>query len=160
MESVVITMTDTDAKASGLELVGWREWVALPELGVSSLKCKVDTGARTSALHTFHIDEFRREGQRWVKFGLHPQQKNTQVEVWCEAPVSDVRQVTDSGGHMTERYFIVTPLLLGSHRFDVEMSLTSRDNMLFRMLLGRQALKRMFYVNPAASYLQGRPNLS
>ncbi|KAA0875674.1 ATP-dependent zinc protease family protein [Nitrincola tapanii] len=136
-------------------LVGWREWIALPDLGVAALKCKVDTGARTSALHAFSVKEFKRAGQRWVKFGLHPHQGSDE-EVWCEALVKDVRQVRDSGGHTTRRYFIETHVVIGKMQYLIELSLTRRDNMRFRMLLGREALKGRFYVDPARSYLMGK----
>lgn len=139
-----------------LAVLGWREWVALPQLGISALKCKVDTGARSSALHAFAVEEFYKEQQRWVRFGLHPFQHNDVTEVWCEAPVTDVRRVTDSGGHTTERYFITTDMQLGDQCFPITLSLTSRDNMLFRMLLGREAMKGRFLVNPGASYQQGK----
>ena len=141
-------------------VLGWREWVALPQLGISALKCKVDTGARSSALHAFAVEEFFKEDQRWVRFGLHPLQHNDVNEVWCEALVTDVRRVTDSGGHTTERYFITTEMVLGDQCFPITLSLTSRDNMLFRMLLGREAMKGRFIVNPGASYQQGRPSES
>lgn len=145
-------MTTTVEKA----VLGWREWVALPQLGLSHLKCKVDTGARSSALHAFAVEEFFKEDRRWVKFGLHPLQHNDVKEIWCEAPVTDIRRVTDSGGHTTERYFITTPMVLGGQCFPITLSLTSRDNMLFRMLLGREAMKGRFLVDPGVSYQQGR----
>lgn len=138
-----------------LEL-GWREWVALPLLGIPALKCKVDTGARSSALHAFSVEEFSRNGSLWVRFGIHPRQRDDKEIIWCESPVSDVRQVTDSGGHTTERYFITTDVVIGTQRFPISMSLTNRDTMLFRMLLGREAMKGRYLVNPAASYCQGK----
>ncbi len=139
-----------------METLGWREWVSLPELGITALKCKVDTGARSSALHAFSVAEFDKEGQRWVRFGMHPYQRNEEEVVWCEAPVTDVREVTDSGGHTTERYFITTDIVIGEDRFPVSLSLTSRDTMLFRMLLGREAMKGRYLVNPEMSYCQGK----
>lgn len=145
----------TRTTTTDMAVLGWREWVALPQLGISALKCKVDTGARSSALHAFAVEEFYKENQRWVKFGLHPLQHNDVTEVWCEAPVTDIRRVTDSGGHTTERYFITTDMQLGDQCFPIMLSLTSRDNMLFRMLLGREAMKGRFLVNPGASYQQG-----
>ncbi|MFY0663112.1 MAG: ATP-dependent zinc protease [Natronospirillum sp.] len=137
-----------------LAMVGWREWVGLPDLGVESLKCKVDTGARTSALHAFSVEPFMRDGAEWVRFGVHPHQHDVETEVWCEAPVIDRREVTDSGGNTTERYFIKTDVVVGAARYAIELSLTSRDTMMFRMLLGREALRGRFYVNSEASYLQ------
>ncbi|HEY9017200.1 ATP-dependent zinc protease [Thiomicrospira sp.] len=134
--------------------LGWREWVALPSLGIKALKCKVDTGARTSALHAFSVEPFEREGQEWVKFGVHPHQNELDTEVWCEAKVKDKRIVTDSGGNKTERYFIETELVLGNQRFMIDLSLTSRDTMRFRMLLGRVAMENRFVVDVSQSYCQ------
>lgn len=134
--------------------VGWREWVALPELGISALKCKVDTGARTSALHAFSVEPFDRDGREWVRFGVHPSPSERDSEIWCETPVIDKRVVTDSGGNKTERYFIQTELQIGGQSFPIELSLTSRDCMRFRMLLGRVALQERFLVDVSQSYLQ------
>ncbi|MEE2000678.1 RimK/LysX family protein [Alkalimonas sp. MEB108] len=134
--------------------IGWREWVGLPELQIPRIKCKVDTGARSSALHAFSVEPFQKEGEEWVRFGMHPLQHDTEQVIWCEARVHDKRAVTDSGGHTTERYFIKTDVLVGQERFAIEVSLTSRDTMLFRMLLGREALRHRFVVVPEASYLQ------
>jgi hypothetical protein len=135
-------------------MLGWREWVALPGLNVPALKCKVDTGARSSALHAFSVEPFERDGEAWVRFGLHPNQQETETELWCEAKVLDKRNVTDSGGNTTERYFIQTDVIVGDQRFTIELSLTSRDTMMFRMLLGREAMRERFIVDPGASYLQ------
>ncbi|MCC5825335.1 ATP-dependent zinc protease [Alkalimonas sp.] len=134
--------------------IGWREWVALPELQIPHIKCKVDTGARSSALHAFSVEPFQKEGEEWVRFGMHPLQHDNEQVIWCEAKVHDKREVTDSGGHTTERYFIKTEVMVGHECFAIEVSLTSRDTMLFRMLLGREALRHRFVVVPEASYLQ------
>ncbi|MEE2023718.1 MULTISPECIES: ATP-dependent zinc protease family protein [Alkalimonas] len=144
-------MNKSDVKARP---IGWREWVALPELQIPAIKCKVDTGARSSALHTFSVEPFQKEGEEWVRFGMHPRQHDTEQVVWCEAKVHDKRAVTDSGGHTTERYFIKTEVVVGQQSYPIEVSLTSRDSMLFRMLLGREALRHRFVVVPEASYLQ------
>lgn len=138
-------------------ILGWREWVALPQLGISALKCKVDTGARTSALHAFSVKSFEKDNQAWVRFGIHPNQLDNKTELWCEAPIKDQRIVSDSGGNKTERYFIETELVLGNQRFKIDLSLTSRDTMRFRMLLGRVAIEQRFMVDVSQSYCQKLP---
>jgi hypothetical protein len=137
------------------QILGWREWVALPELGVEMLKCKVDTGAKTSALHAFYVEPFEAQGKRMVRFGLHPHQDDTETAIECVAEVYDVRTVSDSGGHKEERYVIKTPLRIGGETFEAELTLTNRDAMQFRMLLGRRAMENRFIVDPDASFLMG-----
>ncbi|MDO7666863.1 MAG: ATP-dependent zinc protease [Pseudomonadota bacterium] len=138
-------------------VVGWREWLALPDLGVASIKAKVDTGARTSALHAFAVESFDKNGELWVKFGMHPYQNNNKKEIWCEAKVTDQRAVTDSGGHTEQRYVIETNVVLGKKTWTIEATLTNRDSMMFRMLLGRTAMSAgNIVVNPALSYLAGQ----
>ena len=139
-------------------ILGWREWVALPELKLAKIKAKIDTGARSSALHAFAIEPYRKGGQRWVMFAIHPLQKNCEVSLECHAPVKDRRIVMDSGGHKQRRYVIETQIMLGPSLIRAEMTLTNRDSMRFRMLLGRTAMDGHFIVDPAASYLQGRPD--
>lgn len=137
------------------ELIGWREWISLPELNVPHIKAKVDTGARTSALHAFAIDTVKMRG-RWIaRFKIHPFQKRTDIVKVCEAEIIDQRWVTDSGGHREQRYVILTTAQVSSHRWAIEMTLTDRDIMKFRMLLGRTALDSRFIVDPRASYLVG-----
>lgn len=136
--------------------IGWREWVTFPELGIPAIKAKVDTGARTSALHTYFIEPFTKDGKEWVKFGVHPLRKRTSVELICEAPVLDKRIVTDSGGHSELRFVIKTVLQLGEENWPVEVTLASRENMLFRCLLGRTALINRFSIDPSRSFVFGR----
>ena len=144
--------------ATGTELstIGWREWVALPDLGLPAIKTKVDTGARTSALHAFLIEPYTEDGIDMLRFLIHPIQRNEDVEVECRCPVFDQREVTDSGGNTEMRYVIQSEMIFGSDRFLIEMTLTNRDTMAFRMLLGRRAMEDRYVVDPAASYLNGK----
>lgn len=136
--------------------IGWREWVSLPDLGIDSIKAKIDTGARTSALHAFALEPFTENGQAKIKFDIHPLQHSTEQIITCVANVVDRRLVTDSGGHEEERYVICTDLQIAGQVWSVEITLTERENMLFRMLLGRSALRKRFVINPARSFLTTR----
>jgi len=142
----------TDARVT----LGWREWIALPELNISGIKAKIDTGARTSALHTYKVYSYRDEnGSLRVTFALHPLQTQLDYSVECDVPVHDVRWVTDSGGHKERRYVILTDIQIADNRFSVEMTLTNRETMTFRMLIGRTALEAGFIVDPSQSFLTG-----
>lgn len=136
-------------------IIGWREWVALPELGIPAIKAKVDTGARSSAIHTFMIEPFESDEKRMVRFGVHPMQRRNDIEIFCEAEVLERRSVTSSTGHRERRYVIRTPIQIGHLTWSVEMTLAKRDNMNFRMLLGRTAIRENCLVHSGASYLTG-----
>jgi len=142
----------------GLIMLGWREWVSLPELGIESIKAKVDTGARSSALHTFELEPFSEDGIAKVRFSIHPYQHDLSIVRECVANLVDQRNVTDSGGHTELRPVISTPVCMGGITKQIEITLTNRENMKFRMLLGRTAMHGDFSVDPAGSYLLGKPN--
>jgi hypothetical protein len=140
--------------------VGWREWVDLPDLGLFDIKAKVDTGARTSALHAFEVEEFFEDGRRRVRFLMHPRHRSDDVVQECFADVVDRRTVTNSGGGREERYVISTRLRMADEEWPIEMTLTARDDMMFRMLLGRTAMNGRIVVDPARSYLTGKRGAS
>jgi hypothetical protein len=138
-------------------VAGWREWVSLPDLGVDWIKAKLDTGARTSALHAFDLEEFERDGRAWVRFSIHPWQRNADDAVSAELPVHDVRHVRSSSGHVQERYVVLVAVRIGLRKITTEVTLTRRDAMGFRLLIGREALRQGYVVDPGRSYLGGRP---
>lgn len=141
-------------KKRKLKSIGWREWVTLPELGIINIKAKIDTGARTSALHAFALRPFMENGKERMAFDIHPVQNNVDIVMSCTADIIDKRWVTDSGGHREERFVICTPMVLGDKMWPIEITLTERDSMLFRMLLGRSAIRKRFVVNPARSFIR------
>lgn len=134
-------------------VVGWREWAGLPDLGVARVKAKVDTGARTSAIHAWDVTLFHKDGAPWAAFELHPRQRDNALRIACEAPVCDERVVRSSTGHEERRVVIRTTLALGADAWPIELTLARRDAMGFRMLIGRTALKRRALVDPSRSYL-------
>ena len=140
--------------------LGWREWIALPDLGLHAIKAKVDTGARTSALHAFNIQLYKENGIEMIRFFVHPIQKNQDFYIECKAPVKDRRQVTDSGGHKELRYVIETNVVIANLRYLIEITLTDRDTMSFRMLLGRSAMKNIIIVDPGTSFICGKPDIN
>jgi hypothetical protein len=139
-----------------LPVIGWREWVALPDLGVDHIKVKVDTGARTSSLHAFDLEETVRDGIVIVRFMIHPEQRRAHPEIPVELPLVARRRVRDSGGRAELRPVVETEVSLHGRRWPIELTLTRRDAMGFRMLLGRQAIRHRFLVDPGSSYCAGK----
>lgn len=144
-------------EASGMAIIGWREWVGLPDLGIDKIKVKVDTGARSSSLHAFDLHKFTREGEQWVRFSVHPVQRKDEVSVEVEAKVLEYRSVRSSSGKATLRPVIVTTITLLGKTWPIELTLAGRDNMGFRMLLGREAFRGGFLVDAGKSYYGGKP---
>ena len=139
------------------EVAGWREWVALPDLGIGAIKAKIDTGARSSSLHAYDMKRFRRRGVSMIRFKVHPIQREARTVVQAEAKLVDLRKVRSSTGVQTLRPVIVTPLELGGRSWEIEITLIRRDEMGFRMLLGRQALRGHLLVDPGGSFLVSTP---
>ncbi|MEA5465676.1 ATP-dependent zinc protease family protein [Leptothoe sp. PORK10 BA2] len=142
--------------AQPLLLIGWREWVMLPELGIDRIKAKVDTGARSSSIHALNIEQFETEGGQKVRFHIAPVQHDDSKLVQAEATLLCQRLVTDSGGHQEQRPVVLTTLSLGGSIWPIELTLTNRDEMGFRMLLGRQAIRDRCLVDPGNSFLLRR----
>ena len=136
--------------------MGWREWLALPELGIKAIKAKVDTGARSSALHAFDLHTFERQGKPMIRFKVHPLQRDVRHTASAEAELIELRSVRSSAGHESLRAVVLTVAEWLGHRWPIEITLTNRDTMGFRMLLGRQAIRCRFVVDPGRSYLGGR----
>lgn len=134
-------------------VLGWREWVGLPDLGINRIKAKVDTGARTSALHAFAVKRFTQDGVEFVRFRVHPIQRNTVHTATAEAPLVDERWVRSSTGQRQLRPVVHTLLSIGETTFPIELTLTSRDLMSFRLLLGRESIRHRFVVDPGHSHL-------
>ena len=137
-------------------MIGWREWVELPELGIVSIKAKVDTGARTSSLHAYDVELVGRRGRERVRFKVHPEQRDSHFEIEAEAPLIEWRRVRPSTGKAELRPVVRTGVELLGQRREVELTLTRRDAMGFRMLLGREAVRGLFVVDPGRSFLGGR----
>jgi hypothetical protein len=140
------------SRRGALQQVGWREWIGLPTLKVPSIKAKIDTGARTSSLHAFEIERFKKNGQDFVRFQIHPRQRNHLLIVQAEAPLLGYRKVRSSSGHQVSRPVITTDISLFDQAWTIELTLANRDQMGFRMLLGREALRGRLLVDSGASY--------
>lgn len=132
-------------------LIGWQEWCSLPELNIKYIKAKIDTGARTSALHAYNIKEFSRNGIKVLRFDIYPLQGSQDTIIKAEARVLDKRYVMSSNGHKENRYVILTPLELNGFTWDIQLTLSNRDPLRFRMLLGREALSRHCIIDPSRS---------
>jgi hypothetical protein len=145
---------DSEVKKES-KIIGWREWASLPDLGIPAIKGKIDTGAKTSSLHAYDIEEEKKGSKTYVTFKVHPLQHDFSLVIKCRALLVDKRHVTDSGGHKEERYVIRTALVLGGIKKRIELTLTDRKSMKYRMLIGRAALKRN-YIDPSQSYLCGK----
>ena len=135
---------------------GWREWIELPDFGITGVKAKIDTGARTSALHALNLHSIRRNGKPWARFDVQPLQKKNSATVRCEAPVIDHREVRNSGGQVEHRVVIETTIAIGGEAWPIEVTLTNRSDMRFRMLLGRTALRGRGLVNPSRSFVSSK----
>ena len=145
------------SKHKTIEIIGWREWVGLPDFGIKSIKVKVDTGARSSSLHVFDLKSFQRDEKTWVKFKIHPAQRKSEPTVEAEVEVLEFRNVRSSNGKSASRPVIITHVELRGEVYPVELTLASRDNLGFRMLLGREAFRGRFLVDAGNSYYGGRP---
>ena len=141
-------------------LIGWREWVAFPDWGVDAMKAKIDTGARTSALHAYDVEEFEIDGRRWVRFAVHPWQRNDDDAKVVEAVLVDQRHVTSSSGAKSLRPVVRAVIDLAGSPHEIDVTLTRRDEMGFRMLLGRKAMAGRYLIDPSLSYVTGRPDRS
>ncbi|WP_413998746.1 30S ribosomal protein S6--L-glutamate ligase [Flavobacterium sp. W1B] len=138
-------------------ILGSEEWCSFPELGIPTIKARVDSGAKTSALHAINIAPFIKNDANWVKFDINPIQNNLKTVIHCEAPLIDKRIVKSSSGFREQRYVIQTSLMIGDSNWPIEMTLTNRDSMGFRMLLGREAMSGRVLVDPEQKYLLGQP---
>ncbi|MFZ4664956.1 MAG: ATP-dependent zinc protease [Prochlorotrichaceae cyanobacterium] len=143
--------------AKKLPLIGWREWVALPDLQTPAIKAKIDTGARSSALHAFDLEILTEAEQTYLRFKVHPQQRSDRGVIETQAPLLEYRAVRSSNGLVEKRPVIQTAIALGDRSWTIDLTLTNRDVMGFRLLLGRQAIRRQFWVDPGRSFLHVSP---
>lgn len=154
-----MNLPETNVKIANndLPIIGWREWVGLPDIGLPRLKAKIDTGARSSSLHAIDIESFDQAGELYVRFKVHPVQRSTAKLVTCEAKIFDVRDVRSSSGEVSKRYVIQTNVRWKRLTWPVELTLADRSSMGFRMLMGREAIRGRALVNAGESYFGGRP---
>ena len=137
--------------------IGWREWVQLPELGIHELKAKIDTGADNSSLHAFNMHRFEKDGVPYIRFDIHPRQRKRKPSLTCEAELVMERKVKNPGGRTELRPVIMTTLIVAGREIDALVNLTTRDEMTFRLLLGRRTIRNHFLVDPGRSYVGSRP---
>ena len=130
----------------------WREWASLPELGIDQIKVKVDTGAKNSALHAYNPSLTHKNSGDWIRFEIHPDQHNDTFRKPCTVRLIDYRWVTNSGGSREKRFVIETPIRIGDKEWSIIITLSNRDQMGFRMLVGRTAIKGRYVVDPARSF--------
>lgn len=140
------------------KIIGWREWVSLPELGVDEIRAKVDSGADSTALHAFNIERFDRDGVEWVRFEVHPKKRSKTPSIQCEAPVIATRKVKNPGGRIEHRPVISTIVSIHGVQIRAAINLTTRDEMSFRMLIGRRTIRGKFLLDPGRSYIGPRPS--
>ncbi len=139
------------------KVIGWREWIEIPDLGIHKIKAKIDTGAKTSSLHAFDLETFKRKGVEYVRFKVHPIQKDSKHTISAAIPILEYRNVKSSTGHTSRRPVIQTAIRLMSECWIIELTLANRDAMGFRMLIGRQGIRGRMIVDPSKSFLGGRP---
>ena len=151
-------MAERNRKPKILPPIGWREWVGLPDLGIALIKAKVDTGARSSALHAFKIKEVHEGPRTFVSFKVHPYQKDSQTTLSCKAELLEYREVRSSHGHVTLRPVVVTSIQFMEQIWPIELTLVGRDSMGFRMLLGREAVRGRYFVDAGHSFFGGHPD--
>ena len=145
-----------ELEGNGRRILGWREYIEIPELGIigpNRIKAKIDSGARSCALHAINIRYFQKEGASWIAFDVHPRQRDNKSLVSCQAPLLEVRSVKDSGGKRTLRPVILTKVKLGDSVVPIELTLIARDSMGFRMLIGRQAIRGRYLIDPGSSFI-------
>ncbi len=142
------------------KMIGNQEWCAFPELGIPAIKARVDSGAKTSSIHAFNITPFVKDNSDWVRFEIHPIQKNDQTLVICESPIVDQRAVKSSSGESETRYVISSLLSLGNDSWCIQLTLTDRDAMGYRMLLGREAMNGRITIDPSLKCVLGKESKS
>jgi hypothetical protein len=158
MSGEYMTKSISDSGENEFKLtVGWREWISLPDLKIESIKAKFDTGARTSVLHTYFIEPIMSSDIPRVRFGVHPLQKSNKRDVVCTGDIIDYRRIVDSGGHPEMRYIIRTSVKVGERIWPIDLSLTNREQMRFRLLIGRTAISGHLIIDPQISFTLGRP---